>query len=311
MEQFAILLIGAFAVMLAITLALQSQRDGPDGGAQTRFSWIQIVPVLLSTLALIASGFTIYFTFFWHFEDFVVYLRFPQPWQQLGTNTLDVSYFFSNTGNRTVFIEGVAIDELWIKSDHPGSLGPGIEELDRCIDYDLFSPTFKEFVPFSPSLFPTSQIVTKHSPIVPTRPDYKPLPGVLLATVRPAKINIDGVEVKVATTPVEAGKMKAIGATFETEPLPATEYNVVAECPVINLFDSRGQPILAVCKGWQRGYLSGPAASLMGGSLVGGDNKPGRLLPISSSGICRTYRTSGDAPAVGETPHPAKIPKLP
>jgi hypothetical protein len=97
--------------------------------AAARSSWFDKLPVLFSGLsilfslfALIVSGLTLYYTFFRHVPDLVVYLRFPQP-KQLGTNFLDVNYFFSNMGNQTVFIEDVAIDELWVKSDRPGAMG--------------------------------------------------------------------------------------------------------------------------------------------------------------------------------------------
>src|SRR6516162_9068100 len=90
---------------------------------QPWFSRDQAIPIGISILAILASAgmsaLTLWLANFWHRPDLVVYLRFPEP-KQLGTNTLDVNYFFSNMGNQTVLVENVVIDELWIKSDKPG-----------------------------------------------------------------------------------------------------------------------------------------------------------------------------------------------
>jgi hypothetical protein len=107
-EQFVILLLGAFTVMVVIALASQP--------------WVypERTPVLalfVAVAALLWSGANTFFTFFWHSEDLRVYLRFPRP-LQVGTNALDVNYFFSNMGNQAAIIEYVAINELWVNSDH-------------------------------------------------------------------------------------------------------------------------------------------------------------------------------------------------
>jgi hypothetical protein len=249
------------------------------------------------------SALTLWLANFWHRPDLVVYLRFPEP-KQLGTNTLDVNYFFSNMGNQTVLVENVVIDELWIKSDKPGYSGPGME-VDRCNDPNLWMPNILTLSRIVPSV-----VWEEHKPI-PTefgRLDPQFVQGVLFAVVKPEKLYIDGAEARTAATTVEAGKIKAIGATFKTEPRPA-EYNVVVVCPVVSFFDSKGQPVLAMCKGWQSGKLNSPAEFLDTVLSPPAGTPPGRLLPVGSAGNCITHRMSGDAPNVGEPAQPMNIPE--
>jgi hypothetical protein len=282
-EQFIILILGAFTIIVVITLALQPW-----------ISWVQAIPILLSLLALIVAGFTMYFTFFWHFSDLLVYLRFPEL-KQLGTNTLDVNYFFSNMGNQTAFVEDVAVDELWMKSDDPGVIMGVGSEVDRCSDANLLVPTSMAFETFMPSRLP-SLIGRQHFPLFPTIRGPDTVKGVLFELFKPAKIYIDGAEAKTAAATVEAGKMKVISATFEMEPLPVAEYNVAVVCPVIRIFDSKGQPILAVCKGSKFGHLNAPNAVFDAVYGLPEGSPPGRLLPVSSKGNCRTFPMSGNAP---------------
>jgi hypothetical protein len=81
--------------------------------------------------------------------------------------------------------------------------------------------------------------------------------------------------------------MKVIGTTFETDPAPTAEYNTVLICPVIRFFDSKGQPVLAVCRGWQS-----TRGGLLGGTHFGPSSggAPARLLPVANTGSCRTIR---------------------
>ena len=84
--------------------------------------------------------------------------------------------------------------------------------------------------------------------------------------------------------------MKVIAATFETDPFPGAGYNMFIICPVIRLFDSKGQPVLAVCKGW----LSYRPNSALRGSLFWApteEDMPARLLPVVNSRPCNTVRT--------------------
>jgi hypothetical protein len=222
--------------------------------------------ILFSLFALIVSGFTLYYTFFRHVPDLLVYLRFPQP-KQLGTNTLDVNYFFSNMGNQTVFIEDVAIDELWIKSDRPGAEGTIIgehgqiewtDESSMCNDPNIYLETFMDTLHAFGASFPSSLTEQQHVPVMrSTTEDYRPLEGLRFALIKPARIYIEGAEAKAAAATVEAGKMKEIAATFERETIPLAKYNVVV-CPVIRIFDSKGQPVLAVCKGGRAGHRDPP-----------------------------------------------------
>jgi hypothetical protein len=120
----------------------------------------------------------------------------------------------------------------------------------------------------------------------------------LLAPVKPPKIYIDGAETKSASAIIDAGKMKVIGATFETDPVPfrrethprgqeeepglGTKYNTVVICPVIRFFDSKGQPVLAVCRGWQSSRPGKPIGGTNFGPAPG--DRPARLLPVASTG---------------------------
>jgi hypothetical protein len=253
-EQFTILVLGALAAMFVITLAAKPW-------AHTER--IPILALFLSLVAVFVSGATIFFTVFWHHADFRVYFRFPEP-LQVGTNTLDVNYFFSNMGNQAVLIEDVFIDELWINSN---SLNIGNAELYRCDE--AIKLTF-----WPPEII--------HGRLK---------DGSWFATVKPTKIYIDGTEARWSSATVEAGKMKVISATYITESLRAADYNTVVICPMITLFDSKGQPVLAVCKGWQSSDL--PRGGSVAGPPAGGP--PARLLPVASRGTCLTVRTSAEA----------------
>jgi hypothetical protein len=257
--QLVILLLGAFTLMLVIALASQPWKN------QER---TPILALVVAVAALLWSGANTFFTFFWHPEDLRVYLRFPKP-LQVGTNTLDINYFFSNMGNQAVLIEDVAIDEIWVNSDRTNIGGA---ELHRCDDVGYLGNTWL---------------------IHPPPLDKGPLSlndGALLAPARPSKIVIDSAETNSSSATVEAGKMKAIDATFQTDPAPTKEYNAVLICPVVRFFDSKGQPVLAVCRGWQSTRVSDPLGGTMFGPSAGG--APSRLLPVASTGSCRTVRMS-------------------
>src|ERR1700730_17457512 len=120
-EGFIILLLGAFTVMLLITLASKPWKY-PER--------TPILALFVAVAALLWSGANTFFTLFHHPEDLRVYLRFPRP-RQVGTNTLDINYFFSNMGNQAAQIEDVALDELWVNSDRTNISGA---ELHRCDD---------------------------------------------------------------------------------------------------------------------------------------------------------------------------------
>ena len=76
-----------------------------------------ILALVVAVAALFWSGANTFFTFFWHPEDFRVYIRHPnaKPLQDTA-DTVDINYFFSNMGNQAALIEGVTMSELWINS---------------------------------------------------------------------------------------------------------------------------------------------------------------------------------------------------
>jgi hypothetical protein len=236
----------------------------------------------ISLAALIVSATNSYFSFFRHSSDFRVYMRLPDP-SQIGTNTLDVNYFFANMGDQAVLIEDVAIGDLWIKSDKPNYFGA---EIDRCNDADLMLPIFMTLTKLLPYA-----IWQEHKPF-PGPGGTRPKEGILFALDKPVKIYIDGAEAKAATTAVEAGKMKVISATFETTPLLVADYNTAVVCPVIRIFDNKGQPVLAWCKGWEVSHPS-PVVPFLPEGLPGvvSGAPLGRLLPAFNKGLCRTQVT--------------------
>jgi hypothetical protein len=221
--------------------------------------------IVISVVALIWSMANTYFTFFWHPQDLRVYFRFPAPAAQVGTNTLNVNYIMSNMGNQAVLIEDVGIYELWINSEHSTIRGA---ELHFCEDTIVIRPE---------SLAPGS------------RATLSTMKGVLVSLYQPVKTYIDGTEEKTSSISVEAGKMRVIATTFETDPVPRNDYNTAVICPVIRLFDSKGYPVLAVCEGWQSTRVP------LGTITSSPPNRPAaRLLPISSAGACRSIRVSSE-----------------
>ena len=219
-EQLAVLLLGAFTLMLVISLAFEPWKY-PDR--------TPILALGVAFAALLWSIANTFIQFFWHPEDLRVYLRFPKP-MQVGTNTLDITYYFSNMGNQAVLIEDMAMDELWVNSDRTNIGGA---ELHRCDDVGYLGNTLL-------TLPPPEEALRGHFPLK---------DGALFAPVKPARTFIEGGETHSSSAIVEAGRMKAIGATFETDAAPGAEYNTVLICPVVRFFDSKGQPILAVCRG--------------------------------------------------------------
>jgi hypothetical protein len=161
-------------------------------------------------------------------------------------------------------------------------------ESAMCNDRNIYLYTFTDTLHFLPSPFPSSLTEQQHVPVMSsTTEGYRLLEGVRFALIKPTRIYIEGAEAKAAAATVEAGKMKEIAATFETETIPLTKYNVVVVCPVIRIFDGKGQPILAVCRGGRAGHLDPPAPAL-GDTMYGPIGGPGRLLPAASNGNCRT-----------------------
>jgi hypothetical protein len=153
--QLVLLLLGAFTLMLVIALASQPWKN------QER---TPILALVVAVAALLWSGANTFFTFFWHPEDLRMYLRFPKP-LQVGTNTLDINYFFSNMGNQAVLIEDVAMDEIWVNSDRTDNGGA---ELHRCDDVGylgntlLIHPPPLDKGPLSVSLNDGALLVTAH-----------------------------------------------------------------------------------------------------------------------------------------------------
>jgi hypothetical protein len=193
-EQLIILLLGAFAVMLIITLASEPWKH-PER--------TPVLALVVAVAALLWSGANTFFTWFWHPEDLRVSLRFPKP-LQVGTNTLDITFFFSNMANQAVLIEDVAMDELWLNSDRTNMGGA---ELHRCDDVGYLGNTLLTFPPPNEVL------------------RGLPFQDGLFAPVRPVRIYVEGTATNLSATTIEAGKMKVISATFETDPAPALEYN--------------------------------------------------------------------------------------
>jgi hypothetical protein len=204
-EHFIILLLGIFiAIVVVTTLALRR-----------RWVHAERMPILaffLSVFALLATVANTYFSFFWHPSDLRVYLRFPDL-GQLGADTLDLNYFFSNMGNQAAMIEDVAIDELFIKTDDLTGAG----ELDRCVDIDLLKSTLEALTPSVPVNVRKWVELLRGEQHRPTMRQITP--STLFSVVKPTKIYIDGAEVKTAAATVEAGKMRVIAAKFETPPL--------------------------------------------------------------------------------------------
>jgi hypothetical protein len=179
-EQLAIVLLGAFAVMLLITLASEPWKS-PER--------TPILALIVAIAALVWSGANTFFTFFWHPEDLRVYIRSPNaippldtPPQEI-TDTVDVNYFFSNMGNQAALIENVAIGELWIKSTirHPA-------ELDRCISEGYLAEILSSLA----------------SP--PVRHEITLTDGSGFRLARPTKIYIDGSETNRHPRPSKQGK---------------------------------------------------------------------------------------------------------
>jgi hypothetical protein len=112
-EQFIILLLGAFTLMLAITLASEP------------WAYPERTPILalfVAVAALLWSGANTFFTVFWHPEHLEVYFRFRNPPEELDTSTLDLSYFFTNYGSKSYALEDVHLYEIWLKAAEPPSL---------------------------------------------------------------------------------------------------------------------------------------------------------------------------------------------
>jgi hypothetical protein len=120
-------------------------------------------------------------------------------------------------GNQAALIEDVAIDELWINSARPNMGG---EELHRCDDVGFLGNSMLTVAP--------PELLREH-----LRLDDK----ALLAPIKPAKIYIDGAETNSSSTTVEAGKMKVLGATFETDSVPARATRPAESCSDLRQVD--------------------------------------------------------------------------
>lgn len=264
--------------LVAVALIKDRVRKCLLSGAQKTANFLTQInfTILISVVALLVSVANSYFSFLWHPQDFRVYLRFPEP-SEIGTNTLTLDYLFSNMGNQATFIEDVSIIEFAINGTQPDSGGA---ELHVCEDSRLFRPDFLALIPLE---FRRKLQMEGSS-------------ASFFTAVQPTKIFIDGSEAKSSSAAVEAGKMRVIGTTFETDPIPRDNYNTVVICPVIRFFDSRGRPVLAVCKGLQSTRVQLTRERGVGtviGSPPGGHS--GRLLPVSSLGACRSVRVDTEA----------------
>ena len=218
-----------------------------------------VTPIIISLIALLWSMANTYFTFFWHPQDLRVYLRFP-PEIQAGTDRLDLNYVFSNTGNQEVFIEDVGVYELWLTSRHSTTPASDLHLCDELL-------SIRRPVSLASGKSTSSQ-----------------MPGVLISFYRPEKIYVDGTEQDTSSTIVGASKFRVINSTFRTDRIPEHDYNATVVCPIIDLFDSNGSPVLAVCKGYKS--IRTPGHIL--GSLPANYERPATLLPLSHSGSCQS-----------------------
>jgi hypothetical protein len=258
--QVVILLLGAFTLMLLITLASEPWKY-PDR--------THILSLIVAFAALIGTCLNSFFTFFWHPEDLRIYIRSPdaKPLQDK-PDTVDIKYFFSNMGNQAVLIDDVSMSEIWVHSATPNN---GLAGLDRC-NSQAYSGQVASLLG-TPELLPMQD-------------------GSRFRLVRPTKIYGDGAESKSSAAAIEAGKMKVISATFETDTAPGPEYNMLIICPVINFFDSKGQPVIAVCKGWVSSHPGSPSLPRTLFWPPSSLDMPARLLPPAIAGPCNIDRTT-------------------
>src|ERR1700680_3129215 len=95
MTLFLVVLLGAIACILAGILASQDTS-------------LLSFTTIISCIALLVSMANSYFTFFWDHENLRLYLRFRDP-LQVGTDKIDLTYFFTNLGDRAILVEDLAI----------------------------------------------------------------------------------------------------------------------------------------------------------------------------------------------------------
>jgi hypothetical protein len=286
LTKFGLFIIIAFAAMLTLTLAFKRKPFFSDtkitdwlGAAFTlalaAFTWALVNVVSRQTEILSHTDMPA--------QDLRLYLRFPTP-EQVGTDTLNVNYLFTNMGNQAVLIEDVGIYELWVNMNMKHSWS-SVEKLPLCkADDDIFDgPEYwNSLLNSVPALKGKRQMKFADGVML---GDINPgAGGMTISLYQPVDTYVDGAEEKTSSATLEAGKMRVIATRFKTDPVPRDNYNTVVICPVIRYFDSRGHPQLAVCEGWQ--YTTLPGGGRSEAWALGGS--PAILLPIASGGSCRS-----------------------
>jgi hypothetical protein len=221
------------------------------------------VALLISVVSLVPWMGTFYFNFFYRPDDLRAYFRFPNP-NEVGTDHLQLNYFFVNRGKEPSAIEDVSVIELAMSST---STVGGSEQI--ACEWGLYPPDFMAFRP--------SELRHVHTTLQ---------SGTDFSFYEPKKLYVDGVESTSSAILIEPGKIRSIGATFQTDIVDRGKFNAVVLCPVVRLFDNLGRPTFVICKGWESSIIhvgAGPA-----GTLGAPPPGPVQLLPRSPDRIFRT-----------------------
>jgi hypothetical protein len=214
--------------------------------------------LLISVVSLVTSIGSFYFNFFYHPEDLRAYFRFPNP-NDVGTDRLQLNYFFVNRGKEPSAIEDVFVIELAMAS--PSRRG-GSEQIS-CDDWTLYPP---DFIALRPSELRRSHTTMQS--------------GADFSFYEPKKLYVDGAESMSSAILIEPGKIRSIGATFQTDTVDRGKFNAVVLCPVVRLFDNLGRPVVVICKGWESSIIND------GGVLSAPPPGPVQLLPRSTYRSC-------------------------
>jgi hypothetical protein len=191
MSQFLALMFGALACILCIIFAFQNPTTQGLSNEKN-------IATIFSVVALLVSIGNLYFTFFWHHEDLRLYLRFRDP-LQVGTDKLDISYLFTNVGDRSVLVEDIGV---LIFFRNAVSLYNPSREFDACATPYLYGQIdIQRFAP--PQYRDIGTNMKDHS---------------FLMIYKPTDIYIDGTSVVFSSATIENNKVRSIAATFDATP---------------------------------------------------------------------------------------------
>jgi hypothetical protein len=194
----------------------EASKDRP-----TRRSWTPELALVVSVLSLLVSTLAIYFSSFAAPEDLTVAIR-PQGLEQISTDTLNVTFVFTNLGKQAVAIERVVLIQI-----HKAA--SGVEDGER----------WQKIIPLAIDGF---QPLTRLEDVI---------EGGVMTYRNATSAVFNNDEIKSTSLLVEPKSVAVLTATFNPRPVDILKEGALSHNFAIRFFDKKGVPHMHIVRAWR------------------------------------------------------------